>query len=128
MKNNNMQHTEIMTLLQGLKKCTLLQVLELDNNQFNKPAVRALVNLLQSFTNIQTLELSGTGIDDNCAKVLVNSLKTCITLQSLNICENPIRNLRPLTGVLHNCNILTDHGSTCKLDRKNIKSQIAKLE
>ena len=122
MKNNNMQHTETMALLQGLKKCTLL---ELDYNQFNEPAVRALVDLLQwACTNIQTLGLSGTGIDDNCAEVLVNGLKTCTTLQSLNICENSIRNLRPLTGVLHNCTILTDHGSICKLDRENIKSEI----
>ena len=116
MKNNNMHHTGIITLLQGLKKCTLLQVLELDYNQLNEPAVRVLVNLLQSLTNIQTLGLSGTGIDDDCAKILVNSLKPYTTLQSLNICENPICNVRPLTGVLHNCTILTDHSSTCKLD------------
>ena len=128
MKSNNMQHTEIIALLQGLKRCTHLQVLELDYNRFNEPAVRALVNLLQSFTNIQTLGLSGTRIDDNCAKVLVNGLKTCITLQSLNICKNPIHNVRPLTGVLHNCTILTDQGSACKLNRKKIESKTAKSE
>ena len=118
MKNNCMQHTEIMTLLQGLKKCTLLQVLELDYNQFSESAVRALVNLLQSWTNIQTLGLSGSGMDDNCAKILVNGLKICTTLQSLNICENPIHNVRSLTGILHNCTILTDH---CKIGMSHLQ-------
>ena len=34
-----MHYTEIMALLQGLKKCILLQVLELDYNKFNEPVI-----------------------------------------------------------------------------------------
>ena len=105
-QDSNIGLTGIIALVQSLKSCSDLRLLDLSENSVGLEGVSHICDGIKCWNSLQNLWLCSAEIDSDGAAVLSEGLKCCNTLQRLDVSLNNIDSQGALT--------LADGLKTCR--------------